>query len=220
VLATYAAVDHGAHQLRRAGDPRGLDALRADLLTDLVPDWRRRNAPDSPGSRPGAGDGRGRVLVRITGTAGALLGHDDSPAELDGYGPVPAGVLRELAYTVCAVWQPLLADPRKILVRDPGGYVPPPALAAAVRLADGTCRWPGCGQPAWRCDLDHVVPHADGGETTADNLVALCRRHHRIKTHSTWRVRLDEHRRLHVTSPLGQTAETSPRHPPSADHDP
>jgi HNH endonuclease len=170
--------------------------------------------------RPGDGGGRDRVLVRITGTAGALLDLDESPADLDGYGPVPASVLRELAYTAGAIWQPLLADPRQIPVRNPESYIPPPRLAAAIRVADGTCRWPGCGQPARRCDLDHVVPHADGGRTVADNLVSLCRRHHRIKTHSTWQVHLDEQRRLHVTSPLGQTRTTSPRHPPPAHPDP
>jgi Domain of unknown function (DUF222) len=248
VTATFNVVDHAARELRRAGDARGLDALRADLLTDLVlagaggtsgdkdggvgrtgeTGGHGEDAAGRDGTEDGGGDGNGiaggdgehpprgwlggRVLLRITGSAGALLSADDSPGELDGYGPISADLLRELAYTAGAVWQPLLADPEKIPVRDPGRYVPPPRLAAAVRAVDGTCRWPGCRQPAWRCDLDHAVPHAAGGVTKADNLAAMCRSHHRLKTHTKWKVRLDEQRRLHVTSPLGQTATTRPRH--------
>jgi HNH endonuclease len=213
VLATYAAVDQAAHQLRQQGDPRGLDALRADLLTDLV---LAGASQDVSGGRAPAAD---PVLVRITGTAGALLGRDETPADLDGYGPVPARMLRDLAFTAGAVWRPLLADPTKIDVPSPDRYTPTPRLAEAVRVADGTCRWPGCRQPAWRADLDHVIPHDAGGPTTATNLASLCRRHHRIKTHTKWGVRLDAHRRLHVTSPLGQTATTSPKHLPP-DHPP
>ncbi|WP_407938607.1 HNH endonuclease [Nesterenkonia haasae] len=33
------------------------------------------------------------------------------------------------------------------------------------------------------CDIDHQHPWHDGGETTASNLWALCRRHHRMKSH-------------------------------------
>ncbi|NYI45923.1 hypothetical protein BJ993_003003 [Nocardioides aromaticivorans] len=56
-----------------------------------------------------------------------------------------------------------------------------------VALRDHTCRFPNCPQQAVRCDLDHAKPHAAGGKTCPCNLVPLCRRHHRAKTHSTWR---------------------------------
>jgi len=43
--------------------------------------------------------------------------------------------------------------------------------------------------------LDHVEPFTgtdDGGATSADNLLALCRRHHRLKTHNHWTLRVRE----------------------------
>ena len=35
-------------------------------------------------------------------------------------------------------------------------------------------------------DADHVIPYAEGGTTISDNIAPLCRRHHRLKTHSAW----------------------------------
>ena len=56
--------------------------------------------------------------------------------------------------------------------------------------------FPHCTRPARRADVDHVIPHDPGAEaecrpqpgpTQTDNLAALCRGHHRLKTHSAWR---------------------------------
>lgn len=62
-------------------------------------------------------------------------------------------------------------------------YRPTTAIAAAVRGRDGTCRGPeGCDVDAADCQLDHVVNHAAGGQTTVENLQSLCPRHHNMKT--------------------------------------
>ncbi len=52
-----------------------------------------------------------------------------------------------------------------------------PALRRALAARDGQCRFPGCRNR--RCDAHHVRHWADGGATALDNLVLLCRRHHR-----------------------------------------
>ncbi len=52
-----------------------------------------------------------------------------------------------------------------------------PALHRALAHRDGGCRFPGCGLRL--CDAHHVHHWADGGETNLDNLLLLCRRHHR-----------------------------------------
>lgn len=70
------------------------------------------------------------------------------------------------------------------------GYVASPRLRRQVLLRDGTCVFPWCSRPARACDLDHVVPYdpsrrSNGaGQTRSSNLAALCRSHHRLKTHS------------------------------------
>lgn len=54
----------------------------------------------------------------------------------------------------------------------------PPALRRALETRDrGGCRFPGCGVRF--CDAHHIRHWADGGATRLDNLILLCRRHHR-----------------------------------------
>jgi predicted restriction endonuclease len=43
---------------------------------------------------------------------------------------------------------------------------------------DGVCQYPGCHESRY-VDAHHIVHWADGGETSLDNLVILCRHHHR-----------------------------------------
>ncbi len=55
----------------------------------------------------------------------------------------------------------------------------PPALRRALRARDGGCRFPGCTHQRF-VDAHHITHWADGGETSIDNLIHLCRRHHRL----------------------------------------
>jgi hypothetical protein len=52
-------------------------------------------------------------------------------------------------------------------------------LRRAVRERDRGCRFPGCTQ-VHHVDAHHIQHWADGGETSLDNLVLLCRHHHRL----------------------------------------
>jgi hypothetical protein len=80
-----------------------------------------------------------------------------------------------------------------------------------VRARDRHCRMPGCRRAAGRCDIDHSLAHADGGETACWNLCCLCRRHHRIKTFARgWHFELLPDGRLIVRTPSGVSRITSP----------
>ena len=90
-------------------------------------------------------------------------------------------------------------------------YRPGAAQERFVRTRDRRCRMPGCRRRAGRCDIDHVVAHADGGPTDCWNLCCLCRRHHRIKTFARgWRFDLLDDGRLIVRTPSGVSRTTRP----------
>ncbi len=55
----------------------------------------------------------------------------------------------------------------------------PPAIRRALTLRDSGCRFPGCCETRF-VDAHHIHHWCDGGETSLDNLVLLCRHHHRL----------------------------------------
>ncbi|WP_425441219.1 HNH endonuclease [Ruania alba] len=65
-------------------------------------------------------------------------------------------------------------------------YEASPTLREQVILRDGRCRFPYCNRSARSADQDHSVPFDQGGRTSSVNMAALCRRHHRAKTHAGW----------------------------------
>jgi hypothetical protein len=75
-----------------------------------------------------------------------------------------------------------------------------------VHTRDRRCRMPGCTTRAAWADVDHVVPHCQGGATDCDNLCCLCRRHHRLKTFGRgWSFVMTPDGTLVVTTPSGIT---------------
>ncbi|MDP2774811.1 MAG: HNH endonuclease signature motif containing protein [Nocardioides sp.] len=93
-------------------------------------------------------------------------------------------------------------------------YAPPDSLRERIILRNPTCVFPHCARPSRDCDLDHLVPWAEGGQTTEDNLAPVCRHHHRLKTHTAWRYQClvpgvylwhDPHGQRFLTTPTGTT---------------
>ena len=66
--------------------------------------------------------------------------------------------------------------------------------------------------PAVRCDIDHTIDAAKGGETSRHNNAHLCRRHHVLKHATPWRVRQLPRGILEWTSPTGRIYTD---HPPA-----
>ncbi|MEN8145211.1 MAG: DUF222 domain-containing protein, partial [Gemmatimonadota bacterium] len=60
-----------------------------------------------------------------------------------------------------------------------------PALRRALEARDSGCRFPGCGLRF--TDAHHVRHWADGGETSLENLLLLCRHHHRLVHEQGWK---------------------------------
>ena len=84
----------------------------------------------------------------------------------------------------------------------------PPALGRALRARDRACRFPGC--TARRCDAHHVRHWADGGTTRLDNLVLLCRRHHRAVHEEGFTVALEASGEVAFRWPDGQPFLAAP----------
>jgi 5-methylcytosine-specific restriction protein A len=64
----------------------------------------------------------------------------------------------------------------------------PDGLRRAVAVRDGGCA--RCGRPPSWCEVHHILPWEQGGETKLANLVMLCRVCHRLVHHAGWDVRL------------------------------
>ncbi|WP_445515189.1 DUF222 domain-containing protein [Streptomyces sp. NEAU-174] len=160
-------------------------------------------------SGPTAG-GRSAAVVQVTVPLDVLIGDSDDPAQLKGYGPITAGQARRIAFAKGTVWHRLIIEPKTgmLIKTDPTTYKPTAETERHVIARDAYCTFPTCRMPAHRCDLDHVEPfnhhdRAAGGQTVPENLGALCRRHHRMKTHHPgWAVKRD--------SRTGTTTWTAP----------
>jgi hypothetical protein len=91
------------------------------------------------------------------------------------------------------------------------GYEPTDRQRVWIKTRDCTCRFPNCGQRVGWADLDHVIAHSCGGETSCTNLCCLCRSHHRLKTFARgWRFEMTPDGILRVTTPSGITRTTRP----------
>ena len=66
----------------------------------------------------------------------------------------------------------------------------PPVIRRALTAQGRRCRFPGCD--AYHCDAHHVRHWADGGATRLDNLVLVCRHHHRAVHEEGFRVELGD----------------------------
>jgi Domain of unknown function (DUF222) len=174
--------------------------LRADVAGDLLAGVLGSTAPHVG------------VTVGVMVPVMTLLGRDDRPATLEGYGPIDAATARELAGHAPSFIR-ILTDPitGTILDVDRSTYRVPADLTRWLQMRDKTCTFSGCGRRARDCDIDHTLAWADGGTTSAGNLSHVCRHHHRLKHNTLWKA---EHRPEGITwtSPTG--AETRPDPPP------
>ncbi|WP_434613670.1 DUF222 domain-containing protein [Arthrobacter sp. A5] len=183
----------------------------------------------------GASGGRGRktrryppAQVAVTVPVLTLMGLDERPGNLDGYGPIPADQARELA-GLATSWLRFLTDPETgtILSIGRNAYTPAADLRRWIINRDKTCRGIGCDKPARSCEIDHTIPYhrqtyaPDGtplplGETSDTNLGAFCAFDHHLKDDpgTGWTVSQPTPGVFIHTSPTGRVYPNNPELPP------
>ncbi|TAP41936.1 HNH endonuclease signature motif containing protein [Arthrobacter sp. S39] len=126
--------------------------------------------------------------VLVTVPVFALMGLTDEPADLDGYGPIPASMARKLVADGASSFRRVLIDPRDGAPLEIGraSYRIPSAMRQWLRLRDGKCSFPGCNNQSLDNETDHILAWADGGTTGISNLGSACRKHHRLKHTTAW----------------------------------
>ena len=172
---------------------------RADALVALAESAIAREAEAASG-----GD-RHQVVVHVD--LAALGSRDaDATATLDEGVALPAETARRLGCDASVValverdGEPLSVGRKTRSI--------PPALARALRTRDGGCRFPGCGRDRF-VDAHHIEHWAHGGETSLDNLVQLCRHHHRLVHEGGWSI-ARESRGMTFRSPSGRVLDAVP----------
>jgi hypothetical protein len=187
-------------------DPRTIAQRRSDAFGAMATMADRLGCRCGRSDCPAKGNVASAVTIHVIAEQATVDGTGDAPGALFGSDwLIPADVIAELAQR--ARLRPLIhpgdAPPEP-------GYAPSRALADFVRSRDLTCRFPNCDVSATDCDVDHTIPHGEGGLTQASNLKCLCRTDHLAKTFWGWR---DEQLRdgtVIWTSPAGEKYVTHP----------
>ncbi|MEJ7649881.1 MAG: DUF222 domain-containing protein [Nakamurella sp.] len=152
------------------------------------------------------------VEIRVTIGLESLLGNGSDPAQLDGHGPIPAGVARALAGNPEAeLWvrrlftEPISRSPVDLDVRRRDF---PDHLKTVITARDRHCRQPYCSAPIRH--TDHVQPWSKGGTTTFDNGQGLCARGNLSKDVPGWQHHSSKRGAITITTPTGHRYTTTP----------
>ena len=201
-LESFIRISHDKEA--KGEDGRSIDMKRADALTAIATASLTTSGESvTPHRRP--------ITVNVTIDLPTLLGLAENPGQLAGYGAIPASVARALASD--GKWKRFITDPHTGVLLDYGreSYEPPQPLVDFLIARDRTCRFPGCRRSAALSDIDHAQSWESGGSTSSHNLGALCRRHHRLKTHGGWSVESSADGSCIWKSPLGKVFFTPAR---------
>lgn len=81
-------------------------------------------------------------------------------------------------------------------------------LRKALDVRDGGCRFPGCGSRYTQAH--HAIPWSEGGKTALDNLILLCRFHHRTVHEGGWTVKMGPAGAARFRDPAGRAVPAVP----------
>lgn len=198
-VAVYAA-------LKKAADATFDGRTEGQAMADTLVERVTGRSADVPPS----------VDVGMVMSDTTLFGGDDEPAEVDGYGPVPAEIARQMVGAAVehpgatAKLRRLYCNPksRALVAMESRSRVFPPALARFIRYRDGGhCRTPYCNAPIRH--LDHATAVAAGGATSVVNGNGRCAQCNYDKEAPGWTVTaaIDENgaHTTEITTPTGHT---------------
>lgn len=188
-VAVYAALDAAAKAAIAGGDTRGRGQIMADTLVERV---------------TGIASGGHPIEISLIMTDRTLLAGGDEPAQVHGYGPVPAAVARRWILSVLdldddqarhrarrhkrgRVWLRRLftsPDGRHLVAMDSRRRTFPRMLRRLIEFRDQICATPYCG--AQIRHIDHIRPVREGGPTSYANGRGTCARCNHAKEAPGW----------------------------------
>jgi Domain of unknown function (DUF222) len=176
-VSVYAALKRAADT---SGDGRGRGQVMADTLVERI----TGHPADAP--MP--------IAVNLVISDETLLAGADSPANVEGYGPVPAAVACRLVNEAVidqrsrATLRRLYKHPHSgaLVAMESKSRLFPKGLARFIAMRDDGCRTPYCDAPIRH--TDHADPHVRGGPTNGMNGLGACEACNYAKEAPGWRV--------------------------------
>jgi Domain of unknown function (DUF222)/HNH endonuclease len=150
-----------------ATDSRSVANRRAEALGQVCEQWLRN----------GTIDGGLRAAVSLSVDLDTLEGRPGRRSDLDHTGPVTPETAKRILCDA-DVTRVITRGASEVLDLGRSTRVPSPALRKAMVARDQGCRFRGCDRPAVWCDVHHIVHWLNGGETSLENCLLLCRYHH------------------------------------------
>jgi hypothetical protein len=176
--------------------PQPVATRRADALERLAESFLAGESR--------AASGGDRYVVNIHAEADVLQADGAAAqAECEECGHVSAETSRRMACDAAVVRWHEDANGEPLNIGRKSRTIPP-AIRRALQKRDGGCRFPGCSCRRF-VDAHHIVHWADGGETAMENLVLLCRRHHRLVHEGGFGVHRGAGNEIWFSYPTGDT---------------
>ena len=185
-------------------DPIGGAAVRAALEPLAKPSGQhdaRSREQRYADAAVALADGGKPAEIQVTATLETLKGMAGAAAaEMEFSLPISATTVQRMACD-CSVTRVVLDQDSTVIDMGRSKRVVPTKLRNALKIRDGHCQWPECEREGSRCDGHHLLHWISGGETKLDNLILLCRRHHRMVHEGGWQLVKREGQGIAVIAP-------------------
>ncbi len=188
ILAALAPIQDGIFKTaRKSGNHESPDAYAVDALLALCEARTTGSIAEGTGATTSRSS-RPTAVMNIRVDYDSLKrGHTTGAeiCEIPGVGSIPVAAATE--YLGEAFLKLLVVDGTDIKTIAHMGRAIPAPLRTAIEERDQVCQVPTCDVHTG-LEIDHIIPFADGGPASMENLVRLCARHHRQKTHDGYRL--------------------------------